>query len=150
MIKNEGMKMKGKNFIQKAILIFLLIIFSLEHMAILSIAREVSEFRLESKKYLIVEAKEYISRIIPETTVEELKANFNVDASKLHIYKDSTKTKEVTTGYVATGMILTCDEIEESYTLSVIGDITGEGELNQIDLNLLIKHVVGLEKAQLK
>ena len=105
---------------------------------------------MESTKYLIAEENEQISRIIPETTIEEFKENFNVEKSKLHVYKSGTEKKEVTSGYIATGMVLTCDEIEESYTLSVIGDITKEGTLNQIDLNLLIKHIVGMQKAQLK
>jgi hypothetical protein len=42
------------------------------------------------------------------------------------------------------------DGIEGEYTLSVIGDINGDGLLNQIDLNLLIKHVIGFMQGQLE
>lgn len=139
--------MSRKKILQKTLVVLILIIFCLEHLSVLSIAvQEATEFRLESKKYLISEGNGYISRIIPETTIEEFKSYFNTD---VHVYTDSTLDNEVTEGYVATGMYLECHETEETYELSVIGDITQEGELNQIDLNLLIKHVVGLKEGKL-
>ena len=109
-------------------------IFCLEHLSILSIAAGLTEFRLESKKYLISEGNGYISRIIPETTIAEFKSYFNVEAEEIHVYTDSSLKQEVTNGYISSGMYLACDEIEETYELSVIGDITHDGELDQIDL----------------
>ena len=105
---------------------------------------------LESTKYLILEEKGYISRIIPETVVPELKQNFNIPAENIHIYQDNTLQEEVTDGYIGTGMVLTYEGSEEQFELSVIGDFNKDGLMNQIELNLLIKHVIGLQDSQLE
>ncbi len=112
---------------------------------------EDGEFRLESKKYLIVEEKGYISRIVPETTLEEFVQGFNCEQELIHVYEDESLQKEIEKDrWIKTGMVVTCDKIEEKYSLSVIGDMNRDGELTQIDLSLLIKHVIGLKGSQLK
>ena len=101
---------------------------------------------IESAKYMILERKGQITRIIPETTIEEFKQKFNKEASAIHLYKDENTKEEITQGYVKTGMVVAFDGITERYKLSIIGDLNGDGELNQIDLNLLIKHVIGFSE----
>ena len=145
--------MKRKHlYLKKLVSILILIILCLQQMPIISLSEldNQEENRLKSNKYLIVEEKGYISRIVPETTMEELKSNFNYSPETIHVYEDDSLEQEVTEEYIKTGMVLTCDEIEESYDLSVIGDLDKDGELTQIDLNLLIKHVVGLQEEQLE
>ena len=142
--------MNKSKILQKVLVILMLINFCLEYFGAVIIAATTEENRLESSKYLIAEANGQISRIIPETTVGEFKSYFNVESEEIHVYADETLGKEVTEGYIATGMYMVAHGIEEKYELSVIGDITKNGELDQIDLNLLIKHVVGLKSGQLK
>src|SRR5699024_7074182 len=105
---------------------------------------------LESTKYLILEEKGYITRIIPETVVLELKQNLNIPAENIHIYQDNTLQAEVKDEYIGTGMVLTYEESEEQFELSVIGDFNKYGLMNQIELILLIKHVIGLQDSQLE
>ena len=106
-----------------------------------------SENTLESQKYNILEEKGYITRIIPETKIEEFKQKFNIESSKIHVYEGETEIEE---GNIKTGMIATFEGFEKRYELSVIGDINSDGQINQIDLNLLIKHIVGYEAGQIK
>ncbi len=105
---------------------------------------------LESKKYLILEERGIIARIIPETSLAELRQNFNIPEEAIHIYQDETLEQEVTEGYIGTGMVLKYDGSEEEYTLSVIGDFNKDGLMNQIELNHLIKHVIGLQNHQIE
>ena len=96
------------------IFIFILIMFCTFHISIFSIAEE-EDIYLQSSKYQIVEENGYISRIIPETTLEELKQNFNIEPELIHIYKDNSLAEEVTSGYISTGMYLAYDNSEEKY-----------------------------------
>ncbi len=117
---------------------------------IVNISRAENENVLESKKYLILEEKGYISRIVPETELAEFRQKFNIGEETVHVYKDSNLKEEITEGYIKTGMIATFDGMEEKYQLIVIGDLNSDGLMDQIDLNLLIKHVIGMKDFQQK
>lgn len=115
-----------------------------------NVAKAAEKTVLESTKYLILEERGYITRIVPETEIAEFKQGFNVSSDAIGIYQDSTMSEEVTSGYIKTGMYATFDGTNQNFELSVIGDIDSDGEITQIDLNRLIKHVVGLQEAQLQ
>ena len=115
-----------------------------------NISKATEETVAESTKYLILEERGYITRIVPETELAEFKQGFNISPDDIHIYQDSTMAEEVTSGYIKTKMCAVFDGTDQKFELSVIGDIDADGEITQIDLNRLIKHVVGLQEAQLE
>lgn len=88
---------------------------------------------LVSDKYLIKDNN--ISRIKPETTVEEFKSEWENET--ISIYKDGT---EVQDGIIQTGMIL--KRGLEEYKLIVVGDVKQDGKADQIDVNVLIKEIM--------
>ena len=131
--------MKNKIKICVAVLLIMLLI--------TSVSRAV-EVTLKSEKYLILEEHGHITRIIPETTVAEFKTKFNLSGDNIHVFgKDN---KEITQGYISTEMKAKFAGIEQEYALSVIGDINGDGKMNQIDLSNLIRHVIKLSGGQLE
>lgn len=110
-----------------------------------SIANEV---QLTSKIYVISEASSCISRIVPQTTIDQFKKNFNI-TDNIKVYDDKECTKEVTTGYVGTGMYLKYSANPNPYVLSVITDFNKDSIGNQIELNRIIKHVIGVKGYEL-
>ena len=127
----------------------------------------------EVTEYRVVD--NYITRVMPHTTYEtfkEIAENTLNKASEdvkytVKVYLDAEKTEEVTEGYIASGMIV--EAIEESeeveveeeqlseevsaeeskgiiYTVSVIGDMTKDGDINVTELTKLIKGVIGLSE----
>ena len=101
-----------------------------------------------SNKYLVKENNIY--RIDPKTSIEEFRKNIEIaEGKEIKIYKGK---REVTEGYVGTGMIVKEAEgkVEQEYILSVIGDMNGDGIANQIELTMIIRHIVGLEEWQLE
>ncbi len=81
---------------------------------------------------------------------EELYIKYiNVLESNVHIYEAISK-QELQQGYIGTGMKIAFDNHETIYTASVIGDLNADGQINQIEINWIIKHVVGLTGATLK
>jgi len=139
---------KRENIIKRIVSIIMLAIISLSEMSMVGAAY--NENRVTSSKYLVSEGNKYISRIEPETTLEEFRSYFNLEEHRLHIYASKESEEEVKDGYIKTGMVLKCDEIEDIYDLVVIGDINGDGLMSQVDLNILIKHVIGYEEGQLE
>ena len=98
-----------------------------------------------SNKYLVKEKTIY--RIDPKTTIEEFRNNIEIaKGNDIKIYKEE---KEITSGYVATGMIVRGTNGQE-YNLSVIGDITGDGLANQVELTMIIRHLVKIEGCNLE
>ncbi len=89
----------------------------------------------------------YIERVFPNTDIEEFKNNLD---GEYFIYQDSTKTKEVESGIIKTGMVASRKDGSKDYIISVIGDINKDGLFNQVDISLLIKHLVGLQNFILK
>lgn len=155
-------------FLKRAMSILLIMIFILNYMAITAMAiyenatkivlseqaqeeQESDEVtKLESNKYIIAEEEKQIRRVLPETEIGILKGKFNMPSSAVKIYKDITCKEEVTSGLVATGMALMYEGSEDIYTILVIGDLDNDGKMGQIELTRLIKHVVGLQDAQLQ
>lgn len=155
-------------FLKRAMCILLIMIFILNYMAITAMAiyenatkivlseqaqeeQESDEVtKLESNKYIIAEEEKQIRRVLPETEIGILKGKFNMPSSAVKIYKDITCKEEVTSGLVATGMALMYEGSEDIYTILVIGDLDNDGKMGQIELTRLIKHVVGLQDAQLQ
>ena len=91
------------------------------------------ELKIEivSSKY---EIQEYISKISPKTTVEEIKNNIETNATMKIVNKNDEEIQK--TEIVSTGMklklTLGVEKIE--YEMSVIGDITGAGKANFFDM----------------
>ena len=101
---------------------------------------EIQEDLIYSNKYLV--KQNIIYRIEPKTSIEQFRKNIEVLKGKeIKIYKDD---KEIQSGYIGTGMKL-IEANGEEYTLSVIGDITGDGIANQVELTRIIRHLIGLK-----
>ena len=96
----------------------------------------------EVSRYVVV--NEYITRIRPQTEYETFKtiAEKTLD-SKIKVYSDAEKTKEITEGYISTGMIVESEEGED-YKANVIGDMTKNGDCNVAELTQIIRQIVGL------
>lgn len=101
---------------------------------------------LYSEEYAIDGIRHIISRVLPETKIQEFKENFNLSET-ISVYKDKNLEEEVTSGYVGTGMYL--KNGEELYQISVIGDLDSNGQIKQVEITKLIRHVVGLKEYQL-
>ena len=84
-----------------------------------------------------------ISGIAPGTTVAAFRSNMRYDGYTLHIYRDNTEKKS---GNVGTAMMAVFSNGNNSirYELSVSGDLTGEGNRNSRDLNLLMDYMIGV------
>ena len=90
----------------------------------------------ESTNYLITD--EYISNVLPETTVENLKKNIK---EVVKVYENEGKESEIKTGKVKTGMVVEYVDNSRTYGLSVLGDINRDGSLNQIELTREIRDI---------
>lgn len=90
-----------------------------------------SESWLKSQKYLVTD--ESISRIAPLTNINEIEDKFNKD---IFVYQKGTDNR-VTSGLVKTGMRIS--DRDNSYNVSVLGDINEDGESNQIELTDIIR-----------
>ena len=90
----------------------------------------------ESTNYLITD--EYISNVLPETTVENLKKNIK---EVVKVYENEGKESEIKTGKVKTGMVIEYVDNLRTYGLSVLGDIDRDGSLNQIELTREIRDI---------
>lgn len=136
------------------LLLIILIILSVGCLALATISQgaetaTVTVTTITSESYIVSMQNQLISRILPQTTIETVKQSFNVNSSMVHVY-DSEGKQEINKGYIGTGMKITVDNHAITYTASVIGDLTGDGEIKQIEVSKIIKHVVGLEKYQLE
>lgn len=99
---------------------------------------------IASGYYKVDNEKNIISRIEPETTIKVFKEKIG----EYDIYKDKEKTQKVDTGLVGTGMYL--ETKEKCYEISVVGDFDGDGKATQVELTNIIRHIVGLEGAELE
>ena len=90
----------------------------------------------ESTNYLITD--EYISNVLPGTTVENLKKNIK---EVVKVYENEGKESEIKTGKVKTGMVIEYVDNLRTYGLSVLGDIDRDGSLNQIELTREIRDI---------
>lgn len=113
-----------------------------EVMSLYNELNETSYKLLNSDKYLVTD--NYISRILPNTKIDELKEGFNIDKDNIKIFDGE---EEVTTGIIETGMIL--KENNNTYTLVVIGDISKDGKLDKVDLTKIINNTKTTELDEL-
>ena len=93
-----------------------------------------SESWLNSEKYLVTD--ESVSRIAPLTNINKIEDKFNkeIDVFKKNPYEKTTE------GLVSTGMWIL--DGQNMYAVSVLGDINGDGESNQIELTNIIRATV--------
>ena len=87
----------------------------------------------------------YIEKIIPETSIGELKRNIETNGT-IEIYKENTKiTNEEQ--LITTGMevVIKFREQEVRYTIVVKGDLNGDGKIGIGDLSRLSRYAAGLD-----
>ena len=94
------------------------------------------------EKYDVNEEKGYIEEIYPETTVKDLGITTN---GTMEIYNGETKLGN--DDIVGTGSIVRITKGEETkeYTLVVIGDLFGNGKMENRDLLKLARYIVKLD-----
>lgn len=102
---------------------------------------------LSSTAYTVGDA---ISGVAPNTTVDALLKNFNVQKGSLLLHNANGQQK--TTGNVATGDILRLYDsgknLYKSYPIVVRGDVNGDGILNSQDLRRAQRHILGVAKLE--
>lgn len=106
----------------------------------------------ESEVYLVTD--EFISRVAPETKVQDFKENFS-EGEVVKVYEDETCQKEIKNGYVYSGMYAKYMNNDRVFEISVFGDINsedkginnvkGDGLYNQVELTRNIRHYVKAE-----
>ena len=94
----------------------------------------------ESTAYLVTD--EYVSNVAPETSIETFRRNIE---NGVTVYENATKQKEVTEGIIKTGMLLEYNQNGRTFDISVLGDINGDGILNQIELTREIRDILKTE-----
>ena len=93
---------------------------------------------ITSTLYTIDKTNNIISRVVPGTTIATFKSKLS-GSQTLKVYTDKTCKTEVTSGNMKTGMEVKYGETS-TYSVSVIGDITGDGEVDLTDLNNIINY----------
>lgn len=97
---------------------------------------------ITSNKYTINQG--VISNIQTGTTVAEFKKSFNF-AGDIIILKKNNNTKN--SGYVGTGMKAVFNgTTSTTYTLCVFGDLTGEGNVNSLDVNKMFDFLLNIKE----
>ena len=94
----------------------------------------------ESTAYLVTD--EYVSNVAPETSIETFRKNIE---NGVTVYENTAKQKEVTEGIIKTGMVLEYNQNGRTFDISVLGDINGDGILNQIELTREIRDILKTE-----
>lgn len=95
-----------------------------------------------SETYVVDHQKQWITDIEPGTTVAQFKRNMNFDGFEASFVRFDGKVIE--SGKIGTATVVTFynDEITIEYELSVKGDLTGEGNMNSRDKNVLFDHLL--------
>lgn len=128
------MKNKEKNNFIKIFYTCMFILFFLCIFSINSDAQEKYGEFYETKD-------EYITRILPETTLQDLKNN--LENQQINVKTENGKVFP-NTEYVGTSMKMTVGE--KNYTLSVIGDVDGNGKITITDASKINLHKNNLKK----
>lgn len=89
---------------------------------------------VKSDDYVVKD--DVIKNIDANTSLEELKSKLNTNAKQFKLIKNGQEVD-----IISTGTILVLDN-DRSYTLVVTGDINGDSFHNQLDLTLLINHLL--------
>jgi len=101
--------------------------------------------QLSSTVYTIDRNAGILEGVLPGTTASELTANMEEDASSLSVCKSDGGTCG---GRVATGMTLRLTEggaVSDSLAVSVLGDVSGDGEITVADYTLARLYLMGLK-----
>lgn len=100
------------------------------------------DYRITSDVYRIDNNNYTISGIPSGTTPAQFKRNIRCDGYDLSIFRGGSRK---TSGECGTAMtaVFDSDRYRFIYELSVIGDITGEGNVNSRDLNCLTEYLIG-------
>lgn len=98
--------------------------------------------KISSNVYRVDYGNYYITGISSETTVAQFKSNMNYNGWSVALYRDGSLK---TSGSVGTAMtaVFTSGGSSVTFELSVIGDITGEGNCNSRDVNVLLDYLIG-------
>lgn len=89
---------------------------------------------VKSDDYVVKD--DVIKNIDANTSLEELKSKLNTNAKQFKLIKNGQEVD-----IISTGTILVLDN-DRSYTLVVTGDINGDSYHNELDLTLLINHLL--------
>lgn len=89
---------------------------------------------VKSDDYVVKD--DVIKNIDTNTSLEELKSKLNTNAKQFKLIKNGQEVDKI-----STGTILVLDN-DRSYTLVVTGDINGDSYHNELDLTLLINHLL--------
>ena len=110
----------------------------------------VETIKLTCKRYKVDDNESIVYRVEPETTLQEFKKNFY--DNQITVYTNQDKENEVTTEFLGTGMVLEYSEDGKTrdYQISVIGDLDGNGKIEQIDFSKTIRYIVEEEGVELK
>lgn len=97
---------------------------------------------ISSDVYQVDQGRLYIYDIPPETTISQFKSNMRYDGWSVALYRDGSVK---TSGSVGTAMtaVFSSGGNEFTFELSVNGDLTGEGNSNSRDVNLLLDYLIG-------
>lgn len=83
-----------------------------------------------------------ISKIPSGTTLAQLKKNISCDGFEVRFYRNGSLKKSGKCGTAMTA-VFDSDRAQYTFELSVIGDITGEGNVNSRDLTLFMEYLLG-------
>lgn len=99
---------------------------------------------ISSNKYTIDFENSIIADIKPATTVAQFKKNLSCSGFDVKLYKYNKDT-QLTSGAIGTGTTATfvSDKTTYKFTLTIKGDITGEGNINSRDKSIMFKHILG-------
>lgn len=97
---------------------------------------------ISSDTYTVDHQKHWITDIAPQTTVAQFKRNMNYDGFDVSFVRFDGKV--LNSGKIGTATVVTFynDEISLEYELSVKGDLTGEGNMNTRDKNMLFDYLL--------
>ena len=132
------MKKRTKNLLYIIILVFLII----SALFLFTTKSEAHEF-----SFKINTDSKIIYRVTPNTYysvfLKNMKGQVTGEEDIVELYDNGNK---ISSGIVKTGMTLVRN-YTENYDVAVLGDVTGDGLFNQIDLSYLIRHYVGYSES---
>lgn len=99
--------------------------------------------KYSSSVYEIDYTNRLICNVSTKTTVSQFKKNFSCNG-EIKVFDKNNLQK--TSGNVGTNMTVVFSKGSENavYTISVKGDLTGEGNVNSLDLNVVFNHLLGI------
>ena len=90
----------------------------------------------------------YVERVSSSTTVKDYLSNMKSNGT-MKVY-DKQGNIIPDTSYIGTGMIIEATKGTEAITkeVSVIGDVTGDGEIKALDISKMKQHLIGKQKLE--